>query len=151
MTLEQPCDVLPRDRSFAAALAAAATERRIMAHEEPVEIYIARDLPEAYFLRGLLEEAGIEARVVDDALNDILGDAPDVAGPHLMVHGPDGPRAREIVLEYEQRQIDRAERTGRGEATEEESFCYECGAPVPRGVSPCPACGKQLDWTDDVA
>ncbi len=28
-------------------------------------------------------------------------------------------------------------------------YCYHCGEPVQDGQSPCPACGKVLDWSRD--
>jgi len=29
-----------------------------------------------------------------------------------------------------------------------EAYCYHCGQSIEKGQSACPACGKQLDWSD---
>jgi len=28
-------------------------------------------------------------------------------------------------------------------------FCYHCGKPIEEGQSPCPACGKEVDWSKE--
>ena len=35
------------------------------------------------------------------------------------------------------------------EALFDELFCYHCGKPIEEGQSPCPACGKEVDWSEE--
>jgi hypothetical protein len=35
------------------------------------------------------------------------------------------------------------------EAPFTELFCYHCGKPIEEGQSPCPACGKEVDWSKE--
>lgn len=111
-----------------------------MASPEPVEVYSARDLPEAQFVKDLLSEAGIEATIVGEPLGAVLGDIPAFeAAPRIWVLREDRERARSIIDDYERR---------RKIATDsaEPAYCYHCGEPVSRGQSPCPACQGVLDW-----
>lgn len=66
-----------------------------------VEVYSAENLTEAYFLRDLLANAGIEARVVGDTLTGMLPPGNETA-PRVWVFRSDEPRARELLAEYEQ-------------------------------------------------
>lgn len=68
----------------------------------PVEVYLAKDLPEAQFVKSLLSEARIEATIVGEPLGTVLGDIPGFeAAPRIWVHRPDADRARSIIDEYE--------------------------------------------------
>jgi hypothetical protein len=35
------------------------------------------------------------------------------------------------------------------EAPSPQSVCYHCGQPIEQGQSPCPACGKEVDWSSE--
>ena len=125
-----------------------------MALEDPVSVYSARDTQEAHFVRNLLADAGIEAKVVGDTLQTLVGEVPfQINTPQVWVHRNDLEQARPIVEEYEQHLIERVEgqsEPGASRADDEpptEPFCYHCGQPVQAGQSPCPACGQALDWS----
>jgi len=67
-----------------------------------VEIYKAGELGEAYFLRDMLANAGIEARVVGDSISTGLGFPPvGESAPCLWVRRADEKLARELLTEYE--------------------------------------------------
>ena len=124
-----------------------------MASDDPVEVYAAKDTTEAYFLRNLLADAGIEAIVVGEPLGGVLGDVPfQAAAPRLWVRQADQERARAVVEEFGRRLIERsAAPPGSGDLVSDEQpvsepFCYHCGQAVQVGQSPCPACGQDLDW-----
>jgi hypothetical protein len=70
--------------------------------EDIVEVYSAADIAEAHFLRGMLEEAGIQARVVGDELITSVGSLGAQVAPRVWVHRADAPRAKELLKEYEQ-------------------------------------------------
>ncbi len=65
-----------------------------------VEAYLAADITEAHFLRDLLEEQGIKARVVGDTLTGMIP-AGEVTAPRVWVFRSDEIRARELLDEYE--------------------------------------------------
>ena len=71
-------------------------------------VYTARDEMDAHFLKGLLEQQGIEAVVLGEPLESAFGTLPlgREAGPGIWVREEDVERATPIVEEY--RQIDRA-------------------------------------------
>lgn len=110
-----------------------------MTNENPVEVFSARDLVEAYFVRDLLIDAGIEAIVVGDPLGMAVGDIPPiVASPRIWVPSSDTNEARQLTDEYQRRRLNAI--------TRESAYCYHCGEPVTQGRSDCPACGQELEW-----
>jgi hypothetical protein len=117
-----------------------------MTPEEPVEVYSATDMAEAQFVHDMLAEAGIRAEIMGEALGGVLVDVSSLnLTPGIWVRAKDVEQARPLIEFYQQRLIERAE----GGATEplvKIPFCYHCGQEVQRGQSPCPACGKDLDW-----
>jgi hypothetical protein len=117
-----------------------------MTTDGPVEVYAARDLAEAQFVHGILADAGIGATIVGESLGAAAGELPPlVATPRVWVRADDAERAWPLVEQYQRRLSERA--AGRGtESRAEEPFCYHCGEPVGRGQSPCPTCGRELDW-----
>ena len=74
-----------------------------MEEREIVEVYVARDNIEAQFLRGLLEDSGIEVRVVGEGLHGLTGGLPSgySTAPRLWVRRKDAERARKVIAEYE--------------------------------------------------
>jgi hypothetical protein len=73
------------------------TERRL------VEVYRAKDSPQAYLLRSALENAGIPAVVEGDLLQGALGDLPVgwSSAPRIMVDESDAPQARVLLEGWE--------------------------------------------------
>jgi hypothetical protein len=72
-----------------------------------VEIYSAADPIEAHMLCNLLEENGIDARVVGDALSGLGGAVPfgSTTSPRIWIDHASAPRARELIdgWEFERR------------------------------------------------
>jgi hypothetical protein len=63
------------------------------------EVYSAANTQEAHCVKGALESAGIEARVVGDHLQNAVGDLPAVSiAPQVWVRLSDWEQARQIVL-----------------------------------------------------
>jgi hypothetical protein len=119
-----------------------------MTAQSPVEVFVARDVTEAQFVCDLLADAGIGARVVGVPLGMVAGKVPPLeATPRIWVHADEVERARPILDEYRRRLIERA-----GPEAEmprrKEPFCYHCGQAVGPGQSPCPACGRELEWAE---
>lgn len=118
-----------------------------MSPEEPVEVYTAGTMAEAQFVHDLLMEAGVKSEIVGESQVAGLGEVLNVdASPRIWVRAQDEVQARHVIQAYQQRLIDRVE----GEATQplqKEPFCYFCGQEIQQGESPCPSCGKTLDWS----
>jgi hypothetical protein len=75
-----------------------------MQDHDIVEVYKAGELAEAYFLRDMLGNSGIEARVVGDSISTGLGLPPvGETAPSLWVRKADEKQARELLVEYEKR------------------------------------------------
>ena len=69
------------------------------------EVYSARDHQEAHFIKTTLEDAGIEARVVEDHLQTALGDLPASAiAPRVRVRSEDADKARKIIVDWRSHQ-----------------------------------------------
>jgi len=71
----------------------------VAAGDRIVDVYTTANAVEAYALRTVLEDAGIQAKVVGDFLGNAAGGLPlGVAiGPRIWVHGNDARQAREII------------------------------------------------------
>ena len=75
-----------------------------MANSELIEVYSAAHLYEAHFIKSALEDAGIEARVVESPLLTALGELPASAvAPRVWVRAEAFDQAKKIVLDYEAR------------------------------------------------
>jgi len=101
-----------------------------------VEIYRARDLPEAHALRIDLEREGISAHVDNEILQGAVGElaAGWTTAPRVLVGPADGVAARAVLEEFLQRMGSRTE----GEDTS--LRCLACGASMGE-ANACPACG----------
>jgi enoyl-CoA hydratase/carnithine racemase len=125
-------------------------------NQAPVEVFSARDTPEAYIVLGMLREAGIEALVVGESLGGIAGEVPPLqATPRIWVHPGDASRARQLIEEYERPatgpSLPASDALTAFPPAQAEPFCYHCGQRVDYGQSPCPACGKPLEWDPEEA
>lgn len=101
------------------------------------KLYSAANLPDAYLLLHRLEQAGIEARVLNEHAQGGLGEIPFThAYPEVWLVDPDDlGRARDIVSDYERREVATNPWTCR--ACNEENpggfeVCWRCGAGVGR-------------------
>jgi hypothetical protein len=70
-----------------------------MVEEQVVEIYSAADAQEAWLIHGELVNAGVEARVVGDHLQNAVGDLPAVSiAPRIWVNASQVAAARELIV-----------------------------------------------------
>ena len=116
-----------------------------MALQNPVAVYTAASNAEAQLVRDLLVEAGIEAFAVEDTSPVgmyALGVVSQIHKPQVWVDRPSVEQARFIIVQYEKQPGALSEKRNK-------QFCYECGEPVQIGIPRCPACGGELDWTED--
>jgi putative signal transducing protein len=112
---------------------------------QPTVIYSAANTQQAYLLKGILEDRGIPARVVNDAIQIAGGDLPVgwAAAARVVVISEDALKAREIAEEFD--------RTTGHEPTSdaflsapaamewsEWPVCPQCGE---RRTAHCPFCG----------
>ncbi|MFQ5843423.1 MAG: DUF2007 domain-containing protein [Planctomycetota bacterium] len=69
-----------------------------------VEVDAARDIPHAYLLKGILEEAGIEVAVGNENLQIGLGELPLglPTAPRILVDESQAARAARILKELEE-------------------------------------------------
>jgi len=121
---------------------------------QPTVIYSAASIQQAYLLKGLLEEQGILARVVNDAIQIAGGDLPLgwTSAAKVVVSDQDASAARELAEEFDrQATLEPAE----GEVSEmppsqweEWPVCPQCGE---RRSARCPIClssGSSFDLAD---
>lgn len=98
------------------------------------KLYTAANLPEAYIVVQLLEQAGIEARVFNENAQSGLGEIPftHVYPEVWLMDDRDWARAREVVIGYEQSAVEGSVR------------CTECREQNPANFQLCWNCGQQL-------
>jgi Putative prokaryotic signal transducing protein len=65
-----------------------------------VEVYSAFNSAEADIIANMLEAEGIEAKASGEAQGSFTGTTPEVT---VMVHAGDADRARELILEHQQK------------------------------------------------
>jgi hypothetical protein len=85
--------------------------------KELVSVYQAANTTEAHVAMNLLLDEGIEAFVSEE--HEPLAGLP-IAAPDVLVARQDEARARQIIAEYEDKQIERAEAEQDGESDEDE-------------------------------
>ena len=74
-----------------------------MTDSQPLEVYSAVDVPEAHLVQTVLEEAGIEARIVGDHLQGAVGDLPAVSiAPRIWVHAQNFEKARQVIIKWQE-------------------------------------------------
>jgi hypothetical protein len=111
-----------------------------MTDSQPLEVYSAVDVPEAHLVHAVLQDAGIEARIVGEHLQNAVGDLPAVSiAPRIWVHAENFERAREIIKAWQQEKLESSapdaakwECSGCGE-TNEPAFelCWNCQTETP--------------------
>jgi hypothetical protein len=100
-----------------------------------IRIYSAANLPEAHLLMGLLADAGIRARVLNEYAQGGMGEIPfPNACPEVWIEREaDRERALAVVRTYERRGPDPAPR-----------LCAHCGEENPGSFETCWRCGRSL-------
>ena len=106
-----------------------------------VEVFEAQSDGTAHLVKALLDDAGIQARIVGEMLKGVAGELPlgQTIAPRVWVFENDAPRAREIIAEWEKRYLaDRARQAAPWQCSQcsaevEGSFdiCWKCQAPRP--------------------
>ena len=99
------------------------------------KIYSAATLPDAHLLRGLLGQAGIEAKVFNENAQGGMGEIPFThAYPEVwLVDERDSDRAQEVIRQFE--------RPGPYAAIVR---CRACGEDNPGNFQLCWSCGEAL-------
>jgi len=106
-------------------------------NEELVAVYEAAHVTEAHLVKNLLLDEGIQAMVSEE--NEPL-DLP-ITPPHVLVRQSDAAKARQIIEEYEDQEIERAERP--------DWKCVKCGATVIGAFDECDACGADRPGSEE--
>jgi len=106
-------------------------------NEDLVAVYEAANVTEAHLLKNLLVDEGIQAMVTEE--NEPL-DLP-ITPSHVLVRKSDESRARKIIEEYEEQEIERAERP--------DWKCPKCGATVIGAFDECDACGAPMPGSEE--
>lgn len=97
------------------------------------KIYSAASLPDAHLVRGLLGQAGIDARVFNENAQGGMGEIPFThAYPEVwIVDEVDAGRAREVIRQFERPESGPAMRRCPGCAEDNPGnfqLCWNCGA-----------------------
>lgn len=100
-----------------------------------LRIYKALDLPSAHLLAGLLRQAGIEARVLNENAQGGLGDIPfGEAYPEVWIaHPQDQTKARAIIADFERAPVNPGS-----------VFCQTCAEENPANFELCWNCSAKL-------
>lgn len=111
-----------------------------------VTIYVAANLPQAFLLKNLLAEYGIEVRVLDEAIHSFAEDPTNWRSqPRVAVRREDAEFSREIAEEFDQQVRRGSEAVARGagagpsdpERWEDWPACPKCSELRPTA---CPSC-----------
>ena len=111
-------------------------------------VYTARDEMDANFVKGLLEQRGIQAVVQGQALGEVWGNLPLSAAstPTVWVPEADVERARPLVEEY--RRTDEANAVDDAERLRTTWACPNCGEKVEDQFTQCWKCGHNRPTGD---
>jgi hypothetical protein len=98
-------------------------------------VYSAATLPDAHMMRGLLSQAGIEAKVFNENAVGGMGEIPftHVYPEVWVVNEGDLQRARELVKEFEH-----------PTANPGPVVCPRCGEENPGNFQTCWSCGENI-------
>jgi hypothetical protein len=133
-----------------------------MALKDPFAAYNAGSNVEAHMVCGLLQDAGIEAMVIEDVSQVgvwLGGTVAEIHKPQVWIERADIERARPVLTDYDRRATERraAEKDAGGSAGPPiQVVCEECGkrsefpANQKGSVQSCPHCRAYVDVGDDV-
>ncbi len=105
-----------------------------------VEVYRARNLPQAHSIRLALEQSGIRVQIEGEPLQGAVGDLPLgwATAPRILVEESQIAEAREIIEKAENQEEARSDED---EENDEATRCLACGAMLPEGQTKCRSCG----------
>jgi hypothetical protein len=111
-----------------------------------IEVYRAKNLPQAHMIRIALEEAGIHANIDGALLQGAVGDLPIgwPTAPRILVDQTDAALARSIIDRVDDETLARSD-----DDDLDVTHCLSCGAVMPEGNPRCPACGWSYQGTDE--
>ena len=126
-----------------------------------VEVYRARNGLQAHLFVAALERAGIKAEIQGEMFNPAVATSSSLISvgnvwwdsPRICTFAKDADRARQLLLELESRELEKARAVDTGPPID--VVCEECGnralfPAVQRGsVQQCSKCGTYLDVGDD--
>jgi hypothetical protein len=132
-----------------------------MSLRDPFAAYNAASNLEAHLVCGLLQDAGIQAVVIEDVSQVgvwLGGTVAEIHKPQVWIERADIERARPVLTDYERRNAERraAERAERAAGPPVEVVCEECGKrsefPAAQNgtTQNCPHCGAYVDVGDEV-
>jgi hypothetical protein len=100
-----------------------------------LKIYSAQTLPDAHLVRGLLAQAGIDARVFNEHAQSIMGEIPfHQAWPEVWIMDEgDAKQARELINQIE-----------RPHSASGAVFCPHCHEENPAHFLTCWNCGQEF-------
>lgn len=106
-----------------------------------VEVYRARNLPEAHTIRIALEEAGIAAQIEGELLQGVVGDLPLgwPTAPRILVEEAQAAAARAIIRQHEHPEADDAD--DEPDEVDDITRCLSCGQAMDERELQCPKCG----------
>jgi hypothetical protein len=133
-----------------------------MALRDPFAAYNAGSNVEAHLVCGLLQDAGIEAVVIEDVSQVgvwLGGTVAEIHKPQVWIERADIERARPVLTDYERRNAQRrsAERGEPEAGPPIEVVCEECSkrsefpAAQKGTTQSCPHCRAYVDVGDDAA
>jgi hypothetical protein len=105
--------------------------------EDLVSIYRAGNVTEAYLIKNLMADEGIEAQVTEE--NEPLAGL-SITPPDVLVHRRDQQRAEQFVADYEERLIERVERP--------QWKCSLCGEMNPGFAESCESCDAAMPGSE---
>jgi len=104
-----------------------------------VELYRAKNLPQAHMIRILLEEAGVRVQIDGELLQGVVGELPLgwVSAPRILVDESQIARAQEIIDRVDSEEGSQMETDNQDEVTR----CMACGEVMDEGNPTCRKCG----------
>jgi hypothetical protein len=130
-----------------------------MALRDPFAAYNAGSNVEAHLVSGLLQDAGIQAVVIEDVSQVGVwmgGTISELHKPQVWVERADIERARPVLEEYDRRSAERSLAKLDGDGSPIEVECEKCGkrsefpASQLGSVQNCPHCLAYVDVGDEV-
>src|SRR5687767_5570046 len=111
-----------------------------------VEVYTAANVLTAHTVQAALLEAGIEAVVDGEPLQNAMGGLQGETAPRVLVHESQADEARALIAKVENVQAHRTD----VETVVEETACLRCGKRLAPNEEACSACGWSFNQADGV-
>jgi hypothetical protein len=104
-----------------------------------VEVYRAKNLPQAQMIRIALEDANIQAQIEGEILQGAVGELPIgwATAPRILVEESQSAEARKIIDEIDAKESNRSTTDDQDDVT----LCLSCGAVMAEGDPRCRSCG----------